>query len=143
MKSLMFFFLAAFLGFNVHAQDSNDLAAIEQAVRDFASAGDQQNVEKLETVLHPQFRAVVNRLFGSEEVSLMDKAVYLQLIEAGKIGGDERSVHILQLEVVGNNASVRAVLDGKAMHFTTFMSLVKNTDGSWQVIGDFPHIQKV
>ena len=143
MKSLMFFFLASILSVNVQAQESDDLTAIEEAVREFSAASDQQSAEKLEAVLHPQFRAVVNRLFGSEEVSLMDKAVYLQLIKDRKIGGDQRDVHILQMEVVGNNATVRAILAGKAMHFTTFISLVKNVDGSWQVIGDFPHIQQV
>ena len=143
MKSLMFFFLASIISVNIQAQESNDLVAIEQAVRDFSAASDQRSPEKLEMILHPEFRAVVNRLFGSEEVSLMDKATYLQLIKDGKIGGDQRTVHILQLEVVENNATVRAILAGKAMHFTTFLSLVKNADGKWQVISDFPHIQQV
>lgn len=143
MKSLLSFFLMMSLGVTLGAQDNEDLVAIEAAVANFAAFGDQQNVAGLEGLLHPQFRAVVNRLFGSEEVSLMDKTVYLELIKTGKIGGDQRTVHLLEVEVVANNAHVKALFVGEKLRFTTFISLVKNPAGEWQVISDFPHIEQV
>lgn len=143
MKSLMLFFLTMCLGFALPAQESADLLAEERAVEQFSAAGDQRNAAQLEALLHTEFRTVVNRQFGSEEVSLMDKAVYLQLVKDEKIGGDEREVHLLNVEIVGNNATVQAVLLGKKLRFNSFFSLVKAADGNWQIIGDFPHIEQV
>ena len=143
MKSKTILFLVSMLAcFVGTAQDRLDLAAIETAVHDFAHLGDRQDADGLDKLLHPQYRAVVNRLFGSEEVSLMDKAVYLQLIRDKKIGGDEREVFILSVDVVKNNATVKAIFEGNALRFTTFISLVKTADGKWQVIGDLPDIEK-
>ena len=144
MKIQTMFFLFSMMACTaIQAQDRQDLAAIETAVHDFVRLGDQQNSQGLDRLLHPQFRAVVNRLFGAEEVSLMDKSVYLQLIKDKKIGGDKRDVYILSVDVVNKNATVKARFEGKALRFTTFLSLVKNVDGSWQVIGDMPDIEKV
>lgn len=144
MKIQTMIFLFSMLACSaLQAQDHQDLAGIETAVHDFARLGDQQDAKALDQLLHPQFRAVVNRLFGAEEVSLMDKAAYLQLIKDKKIGGDKRGVYILSVDVVNNNATVKARFEGKALRFTTFLSLVKNTDGGWQVIGDMPDIEKV
>lgn len=125
------------------AQESTDLLAIQTAVTNFMHFGDQQDHVALADLLHPQFRTVANRLFGAEEVSLMSKELYLQLIKDKKIGGDERQLYILEMEVVGNNATVKAVMEGKVLQFTTFLSLVKSPKGDWTIIGDFPHIEKV
>ena len=125
------------------AQESANLAAIQTAVTNFMDYGDQQDAAALEAILHPEFRTVANRLFGAEEVSLMSKDLYLQLIRDKKIGGDERQLYILDLAVVGNNATVKAVFQGATLQFTTFLTLVKSTEGDWTIIGDFPHIEKV
>lgn len=125
------------------AQDVKDVAKIETAVRQFSTGGDRQDAVQLDKVLHPQFRAVVNRIFGAPDLSLMDKATYLQLMKDKKIGGDAREVTLLQTDVEGNIATVKAVLQGKALRFTTFISLVKLPSGEWQVVGDMPDIAKV
>lgn len=125
------------------AQNSTDLSNIDEAVRAFARGSDQQDAAGLDKVLHPQFRAVVNRAFGSADVSLMDKAAYLQLIRDKKIGGDTRDVHLVQTDITNNIATVKAIFQGKLLRFTTFVSLVKLPDGTWQVVGDMPDIEKV
>ncbi|GAB4415539.1 MAG: hypothetical protein OHK0039_24200 [Bacteroidia bacterium] len=125
------------------AQPTQDLAAVEAAVRAFAHMGDVQDADGLDRLLHPQFRAVVNRLFGSDEVSIMDKNLYLQLIRDEKIGGDQRQVHLVSVDVVNNQATVHAVLEGKALRFVTFVSLIKTADGRWQVVGDLPDIAQM
>ncbi len=125
------------------AQQTDDLAKIETVVRAFSSAGDQQDATRLDKILHPQYRAIVNRLFGSPDLSLMDKALYLQLIADKKIGGDTREVFILQTDIEGNTAFVKAILNGKVLRFTTLVSLVKLPDGTWQIISDMPEIEKV
>ncbi len=125
------------------AQTSQDLTKINEAVRAFSSAGDRHDVASLEQILHPQFRAVVNRAFGSSEVQLMDKTLYLQLMHDKKIGGDTREVYLLQVDVVNNIATVKALFQGKALRFNTYISLVKLENGDWQIVGDLPDIAKV
>jgi Putative lumazine-binding len=132
-----------FGGLISQAQQAADLAKIEAVVREFSAAGDKQDVTRLGKILHPQYRAVVNRLFGSTELSLMDRALYLQLISDKKIGGDTREVFLLQIDLVGNTASVKSIFRGKVLNFTTFVSLVKLPDGTWQIISDMPEIEKV
>jgi hypothetical protein len=125
------------------AQSSEDLTKISEAVNTFAMAADQQNADRLDKILHPQYRAVVHRLFGGTDVSLMDKALYLQLIRDKKIGGDKRTVHLIDVDVVNNIATVKALFQGKELKFTTFVSLLKLPDGTWQIVGDMPNIEKV
>lgn len=126
-----------------YAQNTSDLSKIAEVVRIFSTAGDQQNATNLDPVLHPQFRAVVHRLFGAPDVSLMDKALYLQLIRDKKIGGDKREVHLLHTEISNNIATVKAIFQGKMLRFTTYISLVKMENGTWQIIGDLPDIEKL
>lgn len=144
MKHLLIFFTLISMNMTgLFSQQSSDLSAIQTVVTDFMNYGDQQDAVALETILHPEFRTVANRLFGAEEVSLMNKDLYLQLVRDKKIGGDKRQLYILDLAVVGNNATVKAVFEGEILHFTTFITLVKSTKGDWAIIGDFPHIEKV
>ncbi len=125
-----------------YGQDSQDLTKIGETVRAFSLSGDQQDVGRLDALLHPQFRAVVHRAMGSADLSLMDKATYLQLMRDKKIGGDNREVHILQVDVMNNVAQVRAIFQGKVLRFNTYISLVKLENGNWQIVGDMPDISK-
>lgn len=144
MKKSLVLFTMFLLGSLVsQAQQTADLAKIEAVVREFSAAGDKQDAASLDKILHPQYRAVINRLFGSPELSLMDKTLYLQLMADKKIGGDNREVFLLQTDLAGNTASVKAIFRGKVLNFTTFISLVKLPDGTWQIISDMPEIEKV
>jgi Putative lumazine-binding len=125
------------------AQEVTDLAQVEATVRKFCGAGDRQDATSLDKVLHPQFRAVVNRAFGSPELSLMDKPLYLQLMSDKKIGGDTRTVYVLQTDMGTNVATVKAIFLGKTLRFTTYIALVKLPSGEWQIVSDMPEIEKV
>ena len=144
MKKL--FFVSTFSLFAIatcFAQKSNDEKAISTAVHHFAANADQQDVKKMAAVLDDNFRAVVNRLFGSKEVSIMDKSLYLQLLKDKKIGGSKRDVTILTMNITNNNAAVKAQLVGKNLLFTTYLLLVKNEEGDWKIVNDMPFIEKV
>jgi len=125
------------------ATDEKDLQKISAAVHAFAESADKQDIPKMDEVLHAEFRAVVNRLFGSEEVAVMPKTAYLDLLKAGKIGGDSRTVQIQSIDLEGNNAMVRAVFTGKELVFTTYLQLVKEAAGNWKIISDMPTIEKI
>ncbi len=123
------------------AQSSEDWDQIRTVVEAFSAAGDQQDAAALESLLHPGFRSVVHRAFGSEETSLMTRDVYLQLIREKKIGGDKRNVYLLQMDQLQNLAQVKVIMAGEKLHFTSYLSLVKLPDGRWQIVGDLPVIQ--
>ncbi len=130
-------------GIGKNSGNSAENDRIKTAVRAFSQNADKQNVEGMTSILHKDFRAIVNRLFGSTEVSLMDKEAYLGLLKAGKIGGDDRTVSISEMTVIENNASVKVVLTGKELKFETIMQLVKDASGNWKVISDMPYISKI
>lgn len=114
---------------------------IIQTVNTYIEAGDSRNVIQLDSVLHAQFRAVFNQLLGSNEVKIVSKELYMQLIEAGKLGGDSRSIEILSVDIVENNATVKVRLTGKTLTFESFYQLIK-VNGNWQLIQDLPFAQK-
>ena len=116
---------------------------IVSAVNQFVKASDNRNAANLNKVLHHEFRAMVNRLFGSEDMSIMTKDTYLSLIKEEKIGGDDRKVNILKVDVVNHNAYVKAELHGKEYKFTTYILLAERPKGNWQVVSDMPFIEKV
>jgi aminopeptidase N len=123
--------------------NSNPAKEIIEVVEAFAKSADQQNSAKMDKVLHKDFRALVNRLFGSKDLSVTDKKTYLSLLEAKKIGGDNRTVIINSINIQGANAYVHATFKGESLIFNTYLLLVENEDGTWQIVNDMPVIEKV
>ena len=82
----------------------------------------------------------MNRLFGSKEVSIMSKSVYLEKIKSKEFGGDERSLSIHSITINGTTALAKVSFLGKKMTFVSLLSLVKNANGSWLLINDMPMV---
>jgi len=147
MKSL-FLIMSVFFATNTGNTGLDDNSkksntdAVVTAVEHFVENVDQRDIKGVDAVLHSNFRAIVNRLFGSEEVAIMDKSLYLDLLKQGKIGGDKREVIIESIHFEGNNALVKATFDGKELGFHTFIQLVQETSGDWKIISDMPNIEK-
>ena len=121
---------------------SDDISAISNLVETFSKSADGRQVTKMELILHDNFRAIINRAFGSDEVDFIDKQTYLTLLREEKIGGDNRHISIASIDLEGNNAVVKAELAGKDLNFTTFIQAVKGADGQWKVMSDMPHIEE-
>lgn len=144
MKTILTMMLVAMtLSQSAFAQGKKEEKKVKQAVKAFAKSADSRDLEGMDAILAPEFRAALNRQFGGEEVSLMDKSAYMGMLKAGKIGGDKRKVEILSLDIVGNNAAVKARLTGSALRFTTFLTFIRNVEGSWKLVQDFPDIEKL
>lgn len=113
----------------------SEVNSIREVVESYAQAGDNQDTEALEAVLHEGFRVIWNDP-GKNTVSLISKTDYVQLLGAKKIGGDKRKVIIESIDISeGINASVRVVLDGEKGDFWNLLSLVKH-DGKWLIAQD-------
>jgi Putative lumazine-binding len=97
-------------------------------------------VKTLETVLDPGFRIVMNRMFGSTQVDIMDRQLYLSKISSGEFGGEMRASTIEQVNVNGNTATALVKLAGAKMTFTSTLVLVQDADGRWRIVSDVPVI---
>jgi len=116
--------------------------AVKTVVAQFVKAGDQRDTARLEVILHPHFRVVANQLMGTTSVNIIGRDQYLSLIREGKLGGDQRVITMLSVEVVGKNAAVHARLQGSALTIDTFYHLVQLPAGHWQVVQDLPFVVK-
>lgn len=116
---------------------------VVNVVKQFVQGADQRMVEQVDSVLDDNFRAVVNRAFGNDQLMLIPKPVYLDMLREGKLGGDNRTIEFLWTDISGNNALVKARLTGKATVFTTYISLVRNKENQWLIVSDQPHIEQV
>lgn len=115
---------------------------VRDAVLQFIEAGDSRNLVALDAVLHPEFRVIANQLNGGTTTAVINRSDYLALIDSGKLGGDKRTVKIESLEVVENNAAVRATITGTTTVFQTFYHVIRTERGQWQLIQDLPFITK-
>lgn len=120
----------------------DDILAVSELVHDFSKSADQRDGKRMQSILHKDFRAIVNQAMGSKEVQLIDKASYLDLMKKEVIGGDTREVTILSIDMEDKNAVVKARFAGKELVFTTFIQAVKTDGGSWKLMSDMPVIQK-
>ena len=136
-----FLFVLILLAIGCKAQNTNNDKMIKSTINEFVKAGDTHDVSSLDVLLNENFRITMNQLFGSEEVTTVDKEFYLSKIESKEWGGDQRKVTIENLVVVGKNASAKVTTTGSQMSMISLMQLVQNSSGNWQIIGDIPSIE--
>ena len=125
----------------VMAQQS-DKSAVKQAVINFAKGGDDRNVSLLESVLHKDYRTVLHRAFGGDKTAILDKSTYITMVKNEKIGGIPRKVKVKAIQIAGNVATAKAIMESDKLKFISFYSLVKTPTGQWQLVGDVPHVEK-
>ncbi|MDX1941117.1 MAG: nuclear transport factor 2 family protein [Saprospiraceae bacterium] len=123
---------------NISKQDKEKITTV---VTQFAKYADTQDATAMGTILDDQYRAYLNRLMGSNAVSTIDKATYLQLLTDKKIGGEERTVAISSLDINGNNAFVKVSMKGQKLAFVSYLLLAKTESGEWKIVADMPAIK--
>ena len=130
----------------MHAQSSPatlsanpDLPLIEDAIKRFMRGGDESDTALLDAVLHDQFRVIVNQgVLGAETLRVLDKPAYLKMIADKKYGGVPRSVRIASVSSAGSVAAAEVRTSSVRSDMTSFLHVVKDGDGNWQIIGDTP-----
>ena len=122
------------------AQVPDEKKKIESAIISFAKFADSQDSKSLDELLDKNFRLVMNQLFGSKEVVIMTREIYLEKISKKEFGGDKREVKIENLIVVGKNASARVQFKGAKMKLVSLIHLVQNSGGEWKLVNDVPTV---
>jgi Putative lumazine-binding len=154
MKSLIFSCVCALLTLSACGQakpeaakstpsvvaPSEDQKAVEAATMQFLEGGDKSDVAMLDAVIHPDYRLVLNRVFG-DVITKMDKATYLKMIADKKIGGVPRKATIVSTTVAGNVAAVEVTTTNDKADFRSFLHFIKEPDGKWRLVSDTPFVQ--
>ena len=139
MKQAIFMVLLSTFSSWGFSQES-EKSAIQQVITNFAKSADQNNVEAIEELLDANYRILMNQLFGSDELSVVDRATYLEKIRSKEWGGDDREVTFGEIIVNGNTATAHVTLKGKKATFISLFQLVKNQEGNWILVSDMPTI---
>ncbi len=118
-----------------------EIKKIEKVIQAFAKAGDENNAVDLERCLAADYRIVMNRLFGSSEVSIMPKSLYLEKIASKEYGGDNRKLTIENIVVNGTTASAKVTMVGTKMTFVSLIILIQDENGNWKLISETPIVK--
>ena len=110
-------------------------------IKNFSKAGDDNSVEELDKLLDNNYRVVMNRLFGSNKVSVLSKEQYLNKIETKVFGGDKRTIEFEDIILNGSTAVAKVVFKGEKATFNSLMTLVQDETGRWKLVSDMPTIK--
>lgn len=138
MKRSFFIGLICLLTSTISMAQQTTTSAVKKTILAFSTAGDNSNAEQLSQHLDDNYRVVMNRLFGSKEVSVLSKNIYLQKIKAGELGGDKRTVVFQEVIVNGSSASAKVTFKGSKLTFTSLITLIQDTKGNWKLVSDVP-----
>ena len=144
MKSLIKSALLTLLGIffsNLNQPQQVEVTAVRQTILSMAKAADQSNATELDQYLDTNYRVVMNQLFGSTEVSILSKAVYLEKIRNREFGGDTREISIDHVVINGNSASAQVTFAGTKLTFVSLITLIKDQGGQWKLIGEIPTVR--
>lgn len=117
---------------------SSEVKEIKSTIIAFAQAGDKNDADALNNYLDDNFRVVMNQLFGSTEVSILSKSIYIDKIRKKEFGGDKRKLVFDTIMLNGNTASVKVTMKGSKMTLISLINLVKDKDGNWKIVSDLP-----
>jgi ketosteroid isomerase-like protein len=105
---------------------------ISAAIQAFISAGDARDSQQMEGILDPNFRVIFS---SNSQVSALDRATYLSLLQAGKIGGDTRQLELTHTQSEGVFARASANITSPKAHFASEYTLIQR-DGQWKLLQD-------
>lgn len=120
---------------------NDDKAKVVETVESFAKAAEHQSTSEMNLLLDDNFRVVMNQLFGSDKVTVMDKTTYLNMLGEKKLGGDKAVVKTESINVNGNNAVVNTVFKSDKMSMRLYLLLAKDVSGIWKIVSDLPTIE--
>ncbi len=135
-NSVLFCIICLAAAFSSQAQE--DIREIKKTISSFSMAGDKNDVVVLDKYLDKNYRVIMNRLFGSDEVTVLSKTIYLDKIRTKEFGGDQRKLTFSEIVVNGSTATAKVIFEGSKMTFTSLLTLLKDSAGDWKLVCDIP-----
>lgn len=122
-------------------KEMNTAKDIMISLEKFISTADKSDIKGLSEVLHDDYRNVQYGFFGEPGVQIIDKQIYLKLVENKTFGGVPRDIEILNFKLFENTAMIQVKLESKDLTFNSFVGLVRESENQhWQVIENFPYV---
>ncbi|MBK7036289.1 MAG: nuclear transport factor 2 family protein [Chitinophagales bacterium] len=139
MKSLKLTIMLTLVSATLFGQNTNKAKEeISTLVTNFSSAVENRDTLLLDPLLNENFRVVALRFPTPDKTTVLSKEKYIFLLSAGKIGGEKRSVEIINLDISEYVATAKVVFESDKMIFTTYQTYILNSEGKWQIISDIP-----
>ncbi len=113
-----------------------EIKAVKETITAFSKAGDNSDDVELAKYLDDNYRIVMNRLFGSAEVIVMPKSVYLEKIKTKEFGGDHRKLTFEEMVINGPTASAKVSFEGSKLTFVSLITLIKEEEGNWKLVSE-------
>lgn len=129
--------LMALTGSKLKAQ-TPAMKEVKQTIQTYMTSGDQNDAKTMAALLDPNYRVIMNRLFGSTEVSIMTRELFLEKIESKEFGGDKRSLTFSEVTVNGTTAVVNVQAKGAKATIQTIIVLIKDDKDNWKLVSETP-----
>lgn len=113
---------------------------IKQAIEAFVKGGDTNDLNLLETVVHPQYQNIQDGLFEEKGIYIFSKTDYLDLVAKKTFGGSPRTIRYESIEQSGNIAIAKVALESHYLLFSSTIICVCEGD-NWKVIGNIPVVE--
>lgn len=112
---------------------------IKKVVLNLESATAERNILEIEKYLHKDYRVVANRFKGSSTTTIITREVYLEMMQAGKIGGTSYTTQFKSISITGHTAMVDLVFTSDiSSNMHKYLILVLDENDQWKVVSDIP-----
>ncbi|MEQ9262324.1 MAG: nuclear transport factor 2 family protein [Owenweeksia sp.] len=138
------FILSIFITLSVYTMSyaqNQEVTAIKTTIKAFAKGGDNSNARETAQYLDPNYRVVMNRLFGSKEVVILSREVYLEKIRNKEFGGTPRTLTFQDVITNGSTACAKVKMASANLTFISLINLVKDEQGEWKLVSDTPVVE--
>src|SRR5689334_12977956 len=112
---------------------------ISTLVENYVSALAQRSIETIDSLLHPEFKVIVNKSVPHQLSAFLSKTNYLDMIRSGKAGGDDYKIEDLSLHVMGPTAMAQYTLHGRQTIMHVFLQLIQEGE-DWKIVSNMPYV---
>jgi hypothetical protein len=112
---------------------------ISTLVENYVSALAQRSIETIDSLLHPEFKVIVNKSVPHQLSAFLSKTNYLDMIRSGKAGGDDYQIEDLSLHVMGPTAMAQYTLHGRQTIMHVFLQLIQEGE-DWKIVSNMPYV---
>jgi hypothetical protein len=130
MTRLFLAIISLFLLSDLAAQNAQDYAGVQRAVRYYLDGGTNNDFTTLEKAFHPE--ATMQFINGQgKHVSVNAVEFFRNGMKPGP--PSDRQTRVSSIEINGNAASARLEIDYATFRFIDYMNLLK-IDGEWKIV---------
>jgi len=142
MKSFKLLVMLLFVNATIFGQTTEmSKQEISALITNFSAAVETRNTMLLEPMLNENFRVIANRFPTSDKTTVLSRETYLELLKAGKIGGENRTVKVISMDINDHIAYAKVEFESDKAVFTTYQTFLLNANNAWQIVSDMPLVK--